>query len=212
MTEETLQFDIIIVGGGLAGGLAAVALSSAGFSCAVIDATPPESLNHERPLTGATTAISYASARVFRRLNLWPAIADDAEPIRDILVTDGKARNSLNDGAVSSFFLHFDSRELGEETPLGWIVENRVLRRALYDAIEATPGITLLAPAKRKRAPATLSDGVIVLEDGRTIKGDLIVAADGRASSLRREANIRTNEWRYKQTGIVATVAHEREP
>lgn len=202
-------YDIVIVGGGLAGGLAAVALARAGFHCAVVDAANPVKMR-EAAFDGRTTAISYASARVFRRLGLWDAVAHEAEPIRDILVTDGRAKSRFNDGAVSSFALHFDSEELEDATPLGWIVENRFLRNAIFDAIETEKNVDLFAPAKR--AGANFNDGSaeVLLANGETITGSLIVAADGRLSALRGEAAIKTNEWRYKQTGIVVTVAHER--
>ncbi|MEO1253098.1 MAG: UbiH/UbiF/VisC/COQ6 family ubiquinone biosynthesis hydroxylase [Pseudomonadota bacterium] len=203
------SFDIVIVGGGMAGGLAGVALAHNGFSVAIVDAAPPEAMR-AAPFDGRTTAISYASARAFRRLGLWPAIAPKAGAIRDILVTDGRARSRFDKGAVSSFALHFDSRELGEETPLGWIVENRLLRNTLFDAIEAAPNISLFAPAKRAGAAFEPGEALIDLEDGRQLSADLVIAADGRFSSLRAEAGIKTNTWRYKQTGIVCTVAHER--
>ncbi|MEM9170848.1 MAG: FAD-dependent oxidoreductase, partial [Pseudomonadota bacterium] len=78
--------DVAIVGGGLTGGLAALALARAGFSCVLIDAAPRDAMTAEG-FDGRTTAISYANARLFRRLGLWPAIEAHAEPIRDILVT-----------------------------------------------------------------------------------------------------------------------------
>ncbi len=203
------QFDIVIVGGGLAGGLAALALADRGFSCAVIDAQDPAQMR-KQAFDGRTSAISYASARVFKRLGVWDAIAPQAEAIRDILVTDGRPRRRFDDGAVSTFQLHFDSRELGEDQPLGWIVENRVLREALFDAIAVQPLISLLAPARRASAQYEAGRATIALADGRALRAALVIAADGRFSSLRRDAHIKTNEWRYRQTGIVATVAHER--
>ena len=203
-------YDIVIVGGGLAGGLAAAALGRAGFACAVVDAADP-ALMRTASFDGRTTAVSYASARVFRRLGIWDAVAPHAEPIRDILVTDGRAKNRFDEGAVSSFALHFDSAELEDGSPLGWIVENRFLRNAIFDALEADENVDIIAPARR--AGATFSDGAasVALEDGRVLTGALVLAADGRHSSLRAEAAIKTNEWRYRQTGIVVTVAHERD-
>ncbi len=206
---ETLQFDIAIVGGGLAGGLVAIALADRGFSCAVIDAADPGAMQGAG-FDGRTTAISYASARAFRRLGLWDERALEAEPIRDILVTDGRARNRFDDGAISSFALHFDSRELQAETPLGWIVENRFLRGALLDRGRNSKNITLMAPARREATAFDAGAAAITLEDGRAIEAALVIAADGRFSSLRAEANIKTNVWRYAQTGIVVTVAHEK--
>ena len=206
---ETFQFDIAIVGGGLAGSLAALALTDQGFSCAVIDAQDPATMQ-KAAFDGRTTAISYASARVFKRLGLWNRVAPEAEAIRDILVTDGRAKSRFDDGAVSTFALHFDSRELGEETPLGWIAENLLLRETLFDAMGQAGDITLFAPAKRARTTYDAARATISLDDGREISAPLVIAADGRFSALRSEANIKVNQWRYKQTGIVATVAHER--
>ncbi|MCK5746806.1 MAG: FAD-dependent monooxygenase, partial [Oricola sp.] len=206
---DVQHFDIVIIGGGPAGGLAALAFATLGFSCAVVDAGDPAEMRGAA-FDGRTSAISFASARVFKRLGLWNRIAPGAEPIRDILVTDGRAKSRFSDGAVSSFFLHFDSRELGEGQPLGWIVENRAIRDVLFDAIEAAENVALFAPAKRAATAFNPGEAIVDLADGRRLSASLVVAADGRRSPLRAEAGIKTNDWRYNQTGIVATVAHER--
>ncbi len=202
------DFDAIIVGGGLAGALCGVALAQEGFSGAIVDAADP-AVMRGAAFDGRTSALSYATVRVFKRLGLWGAIKDGAEPIRDILVSDGHARDRFRHGAVSPFHLHFDSRELGEDTPLGWIVENRLLRDVLFDAIEETPSISLFAPARREGATRDAGEASVTLADGRILRGALIIAADGRHSSLRAEAGLKVNHWRYPQTGIVATVSHE---
>jgi len=206
--SNAFSFDIVIVGGGLAGGLAAVTLAQEGFACALVDAQNPAAMRSDT-FDGRTTAISYASARLFRRTDLWTACENRAEPIHDILVTDGRAEGRFRDGHVSPFNLHFDSRELDDETPLGWIVENVALRNAIYDAIETSEKITLFAPAHRTSVSLGKANAVIPLQDGRELVAPLIIAADGKGSTLRGEAGIKVNRWAYKQTGIVATVAHE---
>jgi 2-octaprenyl-6-methoxyphenol hydroxylase len=205
----TEKFDIIVVGGGLAGGLAALALAGARFSVALVDAEAPQAMQDDR-FDGRTTAIAYASARVFRRLGLWAAVEAEAEPIRDILVSDGRRAAPGRKGAVSSFHLHFDSRELGDDEPLGFIVENRLLRRAIYEAIARASRITLLAPARRIGTDFGAASARVTLQGGEEIAATLVVAADGRHSPLRAEVAIKTHQWSYAQTGIVATVAHER--
>ena len=206
---KTHKFDIAIVGGGLAGGLAAAALSDAGFSCALID-IQPLATKTEASFDGRTTAISYACARVFKRLGLWDAIAPEAEPIRDILVTDGRPSGRFSKGDVSPLKLHFDSRELGTDEPLGWIAENQRLRSVINDHILNADGIEIFAPARWRDVDFGAGAARLTLDNGDTINADLIVGADGRFSMLRAEANIKLNKWRYKQAGIVVTVAHKK--
>jgi 2-octaprenyl-6-methoxyphenol hydroxylase len=203
-----MRKDVVIVGGGLAGGLAALALTRAGLDVAVIDAQDPAVLR-DAAFDGRTTALAYASARLFRRLGLWSAFEADAEPILDILVTDGRAKGRFSDGAVSPFHLHFDSRELEGGEPLGFIVENRALRNAIFDRIAATPAVALLAPALVERVVFENARVEARLEGGETIEAPLILAADGKNSSLRANVGIKVNQWSYPQTGIVATVSHE---
>ena len=201
--------DVAIVGGGLAGGLLSVALAHAGFSCIVIDAAPPEKMK-TAGFDGRTSAIAYACARMYRRLNLWDAIAPHAEPIKDILVTDGDLASPSRRGGVAGGFLHFDSRELGADEPLGWIIENRLLRNAIFEAIDAHPNIELIAPAACEKTTPGHSGASLELRDGRTNKARLVVAADGKRSRLAAAAGIRAFNWGYGQSGLVATVAHER--
>ncbi len=201
------SYDAIIVGGGLSGGLCALALAHHQLSVAVIDAADPQRMRGLR-FDGRTTALAYASARVFRRLGLWDALAHEAEPIRDILVTDGRARGPS--GAASRHHLHFDSRRLNGETALGYIVENRLLRNAIFDAIERTDRIDLLAPAEARGVDIRSGGATAELAGGRKLSAPLIVGADGKESPLRRRAAIKTSHWSYPQTGIVATVSHER--
>ncbi len=208
MSEATCV-DIAIIGGGLAGGLAALALARENFKVALIDSEAPAAMQ-DAAFDGRTTALAYAAARVFRRLGLWASMADDAAPIRDILVTDGRRAAPSRKGSVSSFHLHFDSRELAGDDPLGYIVENRVLRRAIYAALAVEKGVTPVSPARRIRTDCGKADAIVTLADGRRFRASLVVAADGRHSPSRAEAAIRVNAWTYPQTGIVATIAHER--
>ncbi len=213
MTNKT--YDILIVGGGLTGSLAALTLSREGFSVGIIEGQTPTALRSTH-FDGRTTAIAYASMRMFKRLKLWNAIAPFAEPIEDILVTDGRHQSRFREGGLSSFHMHFDSAELDQnlKTPLGWIVENQAIRNALFDQIDQTDAINLYAPSRTLRSdfdkPDLKSKACTTLEDGQQLKASLILGADGKRSRLRTEAGIRVNQWQYQQTGLVATITHER--
>jgi 2-octaprenyl-6-methoxyphenol hydroxylase len=191
--------ELIIAGGGLNGMLLAIACAGAGLSTIVIDRQDPAAMTPHR-FDGRTSALAYGSRLVFDGIGLWPAIESEAEPIREIRVADDD----------SPLFLHYDHRDLGGGAPLGYIVENRVLRRALFDRAAILPSLKLLAPRAVGEMQASDTGAVVALQDGARLRTRLVAAADGQNSPLRRAAGIGTVEWRYRQTGIVTTVRHER--
>jgi 2-octaprenyl-6-methoxyphenol hydroxylase len=195
--------ELVIAGAGLNGMLLGVACAGAGLPVAIVDPQDPEAML-DAGFDGRTSAIAYGSRLVFEGIGLWPDIAAEAEPIREIRVADDN----------SPLFLHYDHRELGPgtdgSTPLGYIVENRVLRRAVFQRARALPSLRLIAPRSISRMEASETGAVAVLDDGARLRARLVAAADGKDSPLRRAAGIHAIEWRYRQTGIVLTVAHAR--
>src|SRR5437016_1378715 len=191
--------ELMIAGAGLTGMLPGVACAGAGLSAAVVAPRGPAAMLMPG-LDGRTSAIAYGSRLVFDGIGLWSDIAAEAEPIREIRVADDE----------SPLFLHYDSRDLGGETPLGYIVENRVLRRALYERARALPNLQLIAPRSITALEASETGAQALLDDGGRLRARLVAAADGKNSPLRRAAAIRATQWQYRQTGIVTTVAHAR--
>jgi 2-octaprenyl-6-methoxyphenol hydroxylase len=191
--------ELLIAGGGLVGLLLGVACAGAGLEVAVIDPQDPTAML-ANGYDARSSAIAYGSCRVLDGLGLWPDIEAEAAPILEIRVADDS----------SPLFLHYDFRELEEAEPLGYIVENRVLRRALFERARVLPSLSLRAGHKVAAAETSASTADAVLAGGERIRARLIAAADGHASPLRRAAGISTVEWRYPQTSITTTVRHER--
>jgi 2-octaprenyl-6-methoxyphenol hydroxylase len=189
--------ELAVVGGGLNGLTLGIACASAGLTVAVIDREDPAARLGEG-FDGRTSAIAYGSMRVLDGIGVWPLVANEAQPIREIRVADNSA----------PLFLHYDHREIGD-APLGWIVENRVLRRALHARAGQLPNLRLIAPMRVDRADRDAA-ATLTLADGDTVGAELIAAADGQNSPLRAAAGIRTVSWSYPQIAIVATVRHER--
>lgn len=192
------DFDVIIVGGGLIGSALAVALGGAGLRVALVDRLDPATMV-DVPFDGRASAISHASCRALEAIGAWKHLTADAQPILDIRISEGD----------SLLFLHYDHRELGDG-PLGFMLENRHLRRGLFAAISEIANIELFAPAELSGLERTGNAAVARLADGGTLRGRLVAAADGRASPLREAAGIRVHGWSYAQSGIVCTVVHER--
>jgi 2-octaprenyl-6-methoxyphenol hydroxylase len=197
------RVDILISGGGMVGLPLGLALAQGGFSTVIVD-TAPSARALDPHFDGRVSALAYASVRMLTALGVWDGLAPHAQPIREILVTDGKAGQ-----AASPFSLHFDAQEVGADS-LGHIVENRYIRAALQDAVARQPGLSLLAPQSVKVLTVDAGGAVAKLADDEEIAASLVIAADGRESPLRAQMGVQIIGWSYPQTGIVATVEHER--
>lgn len=193
--------DILIVGGGLNGPALALALAQGGRSVTVIDALP-ETVRKDAAFDGRGYALALASVRLLRRIGVWERVEDHAQPMLEIKVSDGRAGEG-----PSPFFLHFDHAEI-EEGPMGHMIEDRYLRRALLDAMDEAEGITQVTDSVS--AQEVNERGVtLTLASGKTVSGRMVVGCDGRASGTAARAGIRRTGWGYGQTALVAAVAHE---
>ena len=195
---KTRICDVLVVGGGMVGSAVAPILAAAGLDVVLVDREDPAVLV-SAPFDGRASAIAYASQRLLSTTSLWNAMARRAEPIREIRVSEGR----------SPFFLHFDHADLGD-APLGFMLENRHIRAALFMAAERTAGVDILPRVAVEGVDRSGARAIATLSDGRTISASLVIAADGVRSALRDAAGIRTTRWDYHQTGIIATVEHER--
>jgi 2-octaprenyl-6-methoxyphenol hydroxylase len=119
-------------------------------------------------------------------------------------VTDGAARRG-----PAPLWLHFDHAEI-EEGPMGYMVEDRFLRRAFLDAMDADDRITQIS-GKRVTAQETGPQGAAVtLDDGTVLRGKVLVGCDGRQSGTAARAGIKRTGWDYGQTALVSAISHEK--
>ena len=137
--------DIAIVGGGLSGPTLALALANAGLSVTVIDAQKAQT-RMAPDFDGRSYALALTSVRLLEGIGLWDAVADNAQPMLEIKVTDGRAGEG-----PSPFFMHFDHAEI-EEGPMGHMVQDRHLRQALMDAVTTAENITVMNENRGCRA------------------------------------------------------------
>jgi len=197
-TPETLDADVLIIGGGLVSGTLACALGGAGLDVVVVDRDDPGTAL-AAAFDGRASAIALASQRLLLGVGLWPDLEARAAPILDIRVADGSSPLSL----------HYDHRAVSDQ-PFGYMIENRDIRRALAERLAALATVRYLAPATVGDLDRSPVGAEARLADGRRVRAMLAVGADGRGSATRTAANIRVTRWSYDQTAIVCTVAHER--
>ena len=209
------MFDVCVVGAGMAGRLMAVALDQAGFSVALVDAKTPKGPD-ARPQDQRTTALAYASVRLFERLGLWDELGPKAEPITDIQVSNGEPRDRFRSGGLFGGQLHFPATLLAEgpkpqdEPALGYIVENQDLLAACERASQASSIVERFgSPVANYVTGSNQGHGTVELVDGSAIKASLVVACDGRFAPLTGLMKVSTMNWGYPQTAIIFNIAHE---
>ena len=196
------QRSIVIGGGAFAGlGLALALRQGLGPDIPIVVADPAFAMKPSRD--PRASAIVAACRRLFEVIGVWDQVADTAQPILDMVVTDSRLED-----ATRPIFLTFGGEvEPGE--PFAHMVENRRLIDALVARAESE-GVELNAVAVSSYE-SSVEGTRVTLSDGREIDASLLIAADGAKSKLRERAGIATHGWDYDQSGIVITVGHERE-
>lgn len=195
--EETSDFDVLIIGGGLVGASLACALKVTGRSVAIIEAHAFEA-DTQPCYDDRTVALSYGSRLIFDALGLWDELSQHAEPIKTIHISDrghfGVTRLKHTEENVEA---------------LGYVAPNRGIGEVLYQRIENSDHVTLFCPAK----PVSLQQSecgveVAIEHDAaiKTIKAQLLVAADGITSQVRQMLQIGTSEQNYQQSAVITNV------
>ncbi|MEP3296371.1 MAG: FAD-dependent monooxygenase [Pseudoruegeria sp.] len=197
-----LDTDILIAGGGLNGPALALALADTGFDVTLVDPTPQDILRSDT-FDGRSYALALASQRLLSTIDVWPNVADHAQPILEIKVTDGRPGEG-----PTPFLLHFDHAEM-EEGPMGYMVEDRHLRRAFLDRIDAHPKITRIETAVSDHSVGTASV-TATLANGRSLTAQILVGSDGRGSQTAVRAGVKRSHVDYHQSALVCAINHVR--
>ena len=210
--EAKTDFDLIIIGGGLVGASLACALSQAESSLriAIIEAFPFKSDDSEyQPAFDArSVALSHTSKQVFEGIGLWSSINKmGVAEIKKIHISDrghaGITRLNAEDENVEA---------------LGYVVETRVIGKALFEVLNKQKNITLITPAKLKNFDLTEEYASATIEqtnpdnivESKTLTAKLLVAADGGDSVVRRLSGVRIKQRNYEQSAVIANVATDK--
>ncbi|HEX6638372.1 MAG TPA: 2-octaprenyl-6-methoxyphenyl hydroxylase [Steroidobacteraceae bacterium] len=195
------EWDVAIVGGGMVGASFALALRGTQLRILLIEGIPPDSAR-QPSFDERTTALGNGSRQIFESLGVWQDMVGESAAIRSIHVSDagrfGVARLEAAEQGVDAF---------------GYVVPNRTIGRALWQALRQTPNVTLAVPAQLEQAQLH-ADGVEL--EMRTngvverVRAAVAVAADGAGSVLRASAGIDAGVEDYEQVAIVVNAATDR--
>jgi 2-octaprenyl-6-methoxyphenol hydroxylase len=187
------DYEIAVVGGGLAGSVAALALARGGRHTVLV--APEATSGDER-----TTALMDHSIRFIDGLGLWERIGPSAASLSIMQIIDA------TDRLLRAPTAQFRAADVGLYA-FGYNIPNQVLLRTLNDAVAAEPNVTR-ATGSVQAVEVTADQALLTLSDGQTLSAALVVGADGRGSKVRESAGIGTRRWAYPQTAVVLNFGH----
>jgi 2-octaprenylphenol hydroxylase len=196
MSNNDSNFDVVIAGGGLVGSTLACILAHSGrfARIALVEAAAPAPWQGEYDIR--VSAITPASRNIFQAIDVWPDIQQQrVSPFYEMHVWDAGG-----DGVI-----HFDSADIGV-AELGYIIENRVMLKALEQCLAAHDAIQRFQPGRVDAINFNNDAVAVTLDDEQVLHTPLLVGADGSASPCRSMAGIHTRGWDYEQTAVVATI------
>ncbi|MEW5704948.1 MAG: 5-demethoxyubiquinol-8 5-hydroxylase UbiM [Pseudomonadota bacterium] len=194
-----MKFDVIIIGAGPAGLSFARSLAGTGLKIAVVEKLPEQVLANP-PADGRDIALTHFSVKLLKELGAWQCFSSDSiSIIREARVLNG----------TSSYFLHFDHRATNKEA-LGYLISNRLIRKALYEALAGFSNVKLLTGVEVVSVATDTTRASVRLSDGQALEASLVVAADSRFSTIRRHMGIGASIRDFGRVAVVCRMAHER--
>lgn len=199
MNNSEKLFDAVIVGGGMVGAAAALGLAQQGLQVALVENEEPAGFDPSAPADLRISAIGCASVRFLQKLGAWSAV----EQMRSV------PYRRLETWEVEGSEVKFDAQSLGL-AELGFMVENRVLQRALWQQFDIFSNLKRFCPAKlRHLLQHDDKTWSLQLTTGELLSTQLVIAADGANSLVRQLAGIGVDGWQYRQNCMLINVETE---
>jgi len=193
-----MSFDIVVIGAGPAGLCFARSLAGSGLRIALVERQEEAALIAPAD-DGREIAITHHSQRLLRELGLWARLREEEiGTLRDAMVLDGDERDGL-------MFRH---DEAGREQ-LGWLLSNHALRRAAYEEVMTLAEVERITGARVGAVRTDAGGAEVGLDNGDTLRAQLVVAADSRFSDTRRAMGIGAEMRDFGKTMLVLRMRHE---
>ncbi len=194
-----MQSDVIIIGAGPAGLCLSLALGGLGLDVAVVERQSEADIA-EPAFDGREIALTHASMRLLRELGLWERFVEqDVSPLRAARVLDGDSLRGMD----------VDGRSGGHER-LGALVPNHRIRKVAWEAVRDSSNVHASFDARIARVHTDAQRGEVELQDGRTLRAPLLIAADSRFSETRRALGLTADHHDFGKTMIVCRMRHQQ--
>lgn len=190
--------SVIIVGGGMNGATLALAIShltQGQLPVHLVEAVAPQTTNHPG-FDSRAIALAQGTCQQLSRIGIWQAIAECATAIKTVHVSDrGHAG-----------FVTLDAHDYRIDA-LGQVVELHDVGLRLFRLLQDAPGVTLHCPARVANVSRSEEAVSVTLENGTTLEGQVLVAADGSRSAIATRFGVQFQQEPYGQVGVIANVS-----
>ncbi len=193
-----MNYQVTIVGGGVAGALLALYLGKARVNTCLIDKGKP-SLKLANPFVGRTTSLNLSSINSLREAGIWETIEKNSQQFEEIYVWDAEGSSSVQ----------FNAAEISRKD-LGVIVHNNIILEAIFNELEKIPEIRLIEEDSLMDIKHDPHKVEISTHAGLNITSELLIGADGSLSKVRDLSQIPIRTWSYQQQALVASVVTEK--
>ena len=193
-----MNYQVTIVGGGVAGALLALYLGKARVNTCLIDKGKP-SLKLANPFVGRTTSLNLSSINSLREAGIWETIEKNSQQFEEIYVWDAEGSSSVQ----------FNAAEISRKD-LGVIVHNNIILEAIFNELEKIPEIRLIEDDSLMDINHDPHKVEISTHAGLNIMSELLIGADGSLSKVRDLSQIPIRTWSYQQQALVASVVTEK--
>lgn len=192
-------YDILIVGGGVAGLTATAAFAAEGRRVLCVDRAPADAGSRDT----RTTAFLRPAVTLLEDAGVWPLLSGETAALDIMRLIDA--------GGASN-----EAREIGDfiageitEPPFGWNVPNAAMRSALTTRVGQLANADLRHETALEALTVRRDAAIAHLSDGTTVRARLVIGADGRDSGVRSLSGIAARRWGYGQKGLVFSITHD---
>jgi 2-octaprenyl-6-methoxyphenol hydroxylase len=194
--------DILISGGGVAGLSAAAAFGSAGFSVLCVDPELPITDGDTDGADLRTTAFLQPSIPVLQEAGLWARLEPFAAPLQVMRIIDAGGPEP-----EPRLIKDFDASDISDQ-PFGWNLPNWLLRREMVARLAELPNVDFRPGLATTRLLTREAEALVTLSDGTRVAARMVIAADGRNSTIRQALGIGARTTRYGQKALAFAVTH----
>jgi len=189
--------DIIVLGAGLTGMVLSLSLAKYGIRVCIIDKNDPSKSSKDK----RTTAISKGSSDFLKKLDIWSKVNSKAQEIKKIFVSEGLSSNGLD----------FNCKAVNSDA-MGYIIENKILKKTLLDAIEENTLVSLVKETEISKIERikSKSKAFELKSNNRVFECNLLIGADGRYSKVRSENGFQYLYRDYQQVAYVFIIKHAK--